>query len=65
MEAFRQQLRTTTDTAWLEHIASSEDFLQKEWRKTVFRVQWNKRHRTEAYARLGELAGAGRESPRP
>ena len=58
MEAFRERLRTSSDVAWLEQIAASEAFLRSEWRKTVVRVQWNKVHRSTAYARLGELGTA-------
>lgn len=55
IEAFIQRLRTTEDVAWLESIAASEAALRREWRTTVHRVSWNKRHRTDAYARLGAL----------
>ena len=55
IEAFIERLRTTGDVAWLESIASSEAALRREWRATVHRNAWNKRHRTDAYARLGAI----------
>jgi hypothetical protein len=58
VEAFYERLRTTTDVAWLESIAASEAVLRREWRTTVHRVSWNKRHRTDAYVRLGVIGSA-------
>jgi hypothetical protein len=55
VEAFAERLRTTDDVAWLESIAASEAALRREWRATVHRISWNKRHRTDAYVRLGMI----------
>jgi hypothetical protein len=55
VEAFAERLRTTDDVAWLESIAASEAVLRREWRATVHRISWNKRHRTDAYVRLGVI----------
>jgi hypothetical protein len=58
MEAFWDRVHKGIDVAWLEQIASSPEFLYREWAERVGDVAVSKQLRTDAYVRLGALGTA-------
>lgn len=58
-DAFTTRVRTGNDITWLEQIASSEEFLRREWMDAVGTDQVSANLRMDAYVRLGAIATPG------
>ena len=58
MEAFWDRVRKGNDVAWLEQIASSPEFLYREWAERVGDAGVGKELRADAYVRLAALGTA-------